>query len=98
MKCFAVLPFGFLPEATNSHAEILCVFQGAIGQLQGKRLRQNRIMSYDAPPNLRLFILQYIFPSMRQTKTNKFQFNALSCELRIKNYELRIVVFPFGND
>jgi hypothetical protein len=29
---------------------------------------------------------------------NKFRFNALSCELRIKNYELRIVVFPFGND
>jgi len=37
LKCFAVLPLGFFSVARNSHAEILCVFQGDILQIQGKK-------------------------------------------------------------
>ena len=51
LKCVAVLRPGFLPLTKNSHAEILCVFQGVILQLQGKRMGQNRIMFYGTPPN-----------------------------------------------
>ena len=51
LKCFAVLRLGFLPLAKNRHEEILCVFQEAILQRKGKRLGQNRIMSYETPPN-----------------------------------------------
>jgi hypothetical protein len=50
LKCFAVLQLGFLLVTRNSAAEILCVFQGDIMKLQGKRLRQNRILSYETPP------------------------------------------------
>ena len=50
LKCFAVLLHGFFLVTRNRHAEILCVFQGAILRLQGKRPGQNRIMSYEAPP------------------------------------------------
>ena len=54
LKCFAVLLLGFLPLAKNRHEEILCVFQEVILQRKGKRLGQNRIMSYETPPNGRL--------------------------------------------
>ena len=40
----------FLSVASNRFAEILGVFQEAIPRLRGKRLRQNRIMSYEFPP------------------------------------------------
>ena len=50
LKCFAVLLFGFFLVTKNRRAEILCVFPGDILKLQGKRLRQNRIMSYETPP------------------------------------------------
>ena len=52
LKCFAVLLLGFFSVTKNGHAEILPVFPGEILPLQGKRLEQNRIMSYEAPPNL----------------------------------------------
>ena len=55
LKCFAVLLHGFFLVTRNRHAEILCVFQGAILRLQGKRPGQNRIMSYEAPPLGTLF-------------------------------------------
>ena len=50
LKCFAVLLLGFFSVTRNSHAEILPVFPGEILPLQGKRLEQNRVMSYEAPP------------------------------------------------
>ena len=52
MKCFAVLLLGFFLLTSNNHAEILCVLQMGIVQLEGKRLGQNRILSYKAPPNV----------------------------------------------
>ena len=55
LKCFAVLLLGFFSVTRNSHAEILPVFPGEILPLQGKRLEQNRITSYDAPPNRPVF-------------------------------------------
>ena len=55
LKCSAVLPFGFFLVTKNSHAQILGVFQGDIAQLQGKRLRQNRIISYETPPKVGTF-------------------------------------------
>ena len=55
LKCFAVLLLGFFSVTRNSHAEILPVFPGEILPLQGKRLEQNRIMSYEAPPNAPVF-------------------------------------------
>ena len=51
LKCFTVLRLGFSSVTRNSHAEILCVFQGDILSLQEKRLGQNRIMFYETPPN-----------------------------------------------
>ena len=60
LKCFAVLQLEFFSLAKNRLAEILCVFQENILQLKGKRLGQNRIMSYETPPNHRgdlLFII-----------------------------------------
>ena len=50
LKCFTVLRLGFSSVTRNSHAEILCVFQGDILSLQEKRLGQNRIMFYETPP------------------------------------------------
>ena len=50
LKCFAVLLLEFFSLAKNRLAEILCVFQENILQLKGKRLGQNRIMSYETPP------------------------------------------------
>ena len=50
LKCFAVLLLEFFSFAKNRLAEILCVFQENILQLKGKRLGQNRIMSYETPP------------------------------------------------
>ena len=58
LKCFAVLQLEFFSLAKNRLAEILCVFQENILQLKGKKLGQNRIMSYETPPKtLRLFYL-----------------------------------------
>ena len=53
LKCFTVLRLGFFSVTRNSHAEILCVFQGDILSLQEKRLGQNRIMFYETPPKSR---------------------------------------------
>ena len=56
LKCFTVLRLGFSSVTRNSHAEILCVFQGDILSLQEKRLGQNRIMFYETPPKPRAFL------------------------------------------
>ena len=67
-KCFAVLPLEFLFVARNRFAEILGVFQKVIPKLQAKRLRQNRTLSYETPPNVHSsFLLSHVtYPDLHQ--------------------------------